>query len=357
MQLWPDRGTALSLDELLALNDEIAALVRAGVPLESGLLDLGRDLPGRLGRLATRLAESMAQGQTLDQAIAARQAEFPRLYLAIVAAGRRSGRLAVALEGLTTAARRVAEMRQLTGAAMIYPVVVFLVAWLLLIGFVMYFAPAVAPSYHDFNAPSAPWMTSIAQVGPSAVYWGPIGPFVVLLTFGVWWHMSRRALTLDGDRASRWLGWIPGAGGLFRSCQAATFAEVLALLVEQEAPLAEGLRLAAAASGSPPMVADAESLAAAVERGETPSQCLTHARRFPPLLGWLIATGQERGPLVPALRHAAVSYRQRAMRRAEAIQRYLPVAWSLGLGGTTVLVYALLLFGPWFSLLRTISQP
>lgn len=357
MQVRPDRGTELSLDELLALNDEIAALVRAGVPLESGLFDLGRDLPGRLGRLSMRLAESMAQGQTLYQAMEGRQTEFPRLYLAIIAAGRRSGRLAVALEGLTTAARRVAEMRAIAGAALIYPIIVFLVAWLLLIGFVIYFAPAVAPSYHDFHAPSARWMTWIAQAGSSAVYWGPIGPLVVLMAFGVWWRMSRRALTLDGDRAGRWLGWIPGAGGLFGSCQAATFAEVLALLVEQEAPLAEGLRLAAAASGSPPMVADAQSLAAAVERGETPSQCLSHARRFPPLLGWLIATGQERGPLVPALRHAAVSYRQRAVRRAEAIQLYLPVALTLGIGGTTVLAYALLLFAPWFSLLRTISQP
>ncbi|HEX7447346.1 MAG TPA: type II secretion system F family protein [Pirellulales bacterium] len=353
----PQMNSALSLDELLALNDEIAALVRAGVPLESGLFDLGRDLPGRLGRLAERLSERLQRGETLDQAVAAERADFPRLYLAIVEAGQRSGRLAVALEGMTAAARRVAEMRQIAGAAMVYPIVVFLLAWALTVAFVTLFAPAVASSFHDFRAPAADWMSWIAGAGETVVYWGPIGPAVVLLSVGIWWRWSRRAITLDGQRAGRWLGWIPGVRDLLRSCQAATFAEVLALLVEQETPLAEALRLSASASGGPPMIADAQSLAASIERGEPPAQCLSNARRFPPLLGWLIATGQQRGALVPALRHAAASYRQRALRRAEALQVFLPVALTLGIGGTTALAYALLLFTPWINLLKTVSQP
>ena len=49
----------MTVDELLALNDEIAALVRAGVPLERGLADLGGDMPGRLGALATRLVDEV----------------------------------------------------------------------------------------------------------------------------------------------------------------------------------------------------------------------------------------------------------------------------------------------------------
>lgn len=357
MEALPERGTPLSLDDLLALNDEIAALVRAGVPLQSGLFDLGRDLPGRLGRLSTRLAERLEQGQTLDQAFDAHRADVPRLYRAIVMAGVRSGRLAVALEGLASAARRVAEMRQVAVAAMIYPMVIFVLTWLLLVGFVTFFAPSVEPSFRSFHPASAHWISSIARLGPSAVYWGPLGPAIALLTFAAWWRLSSRAVALDGERAGQWLGWIPGVRDLLRWCQAATFAEVLALLVEHEAPLAEGLRLAAAASGSPPLVADAEALAAAVERGEPPAQCLAHARRFPPLLGWLIATGQQAGPLVPALRHAAAAYRQRATRRADAIQTFLPVSLTLGIGGTTVLAYALLLFGPWFSLLKALGQP
>ena len=43
----------ISIDELAALNDEIAALVRAGVPLDRGLLGAGGDLPGGLGRITS----------------------------------------------------------------------------------------------------------------------------------------------------------------------------------------------------------------------------------------------------------------------------------------------------------------
>ena len=49
----------VTLDELIALNDEIAALVRVGVPLELGLRQLGGDLPARMGRLAKDLAQRM----------------------------------------------------------------------------------------------------------------------------------------------------------------------------------------------------------------------------------------------------------------------------------------------------------
>ena len=52
-------SSAITLEELTALNDEIAALVRVGVPLEDGLSRLGEDLPGRLGQLASRLADQL----------------------------------------------------------------------------------------------------------------------------------------------------------------------------------------------------------------------------------------------------------------------------------------------------------
>ena len=52
--------SALSLDNLIALSDEIAALARAGVPLERGLAELGREMPGRLGRFAAELAGAAA---------------------------------------------------------------------------------------------------------------------------------------------------------------------------------------------------------------------------------------------------------------------------------------------------------
>src|SRR3954454_9198412 len=113
-------GGAIALEDLIALNDEIAALVRAGVPLERGLLDVGGELRGRLRAIATGLGERMGRGESLPQALEAEGERIPRVYRAVVQAGLRTGRLAVALEGLARLARRVADLRRVVGLALIY---------------------------------------------------------------------------------------------------------------------------------------------------------------------------------------------------------------------------------------------
>src|SRR3954453_21823105 len=90
----------LSLDHLVALNDEIAALVRTGLPLERGLRLAGGGLPGRLRGTMTVLADGMSRGASLPAALEAERERLPRIYRAVVEAGLRSGRLSGALEGL-----------------------------------------------------------------------------------------------------------------------------------------------------------------------------------------------------------------------------------------------------------------
>src|SRR5262245_6985582 len=98
-------GRPISLDDLIALNDEIAALARAGLPLERGLREVGRDVSGGLSRAMLSLAERMGQGATLPEALAADRDKFPPIYRAVVEAGVRAGRLPAALESLAAFVR------------------------------------------------------------------------------------------------------------------------------------------------------------------------------------------------------------------------------------------------------------
>ena len=102
----------MTLNDLLALNQEIAALVRAGVPLERGLADLGADMPGRLGKAAASLAERTARGESLEQALADQAVTLSPAYRAVVQAGVRAGRLPAALEAVAASAHRTAETQQ-----------------------------------------------------------------------------------------------------------------------------------------------------------------------------------------------------------------------------------------------------
>lgn len=347
-------NSKVSLEDLAALNDEIAALVRAGVPLERGLLGLGADLPGTLGRTIASLGERMSRGQTLVDALAAEQPQIPRLYAAVVAAGVRSGRLAAALEELALTAKQMIELRAMAGAALVYPLIVVSLAYVVWIGFVVWIAPIVEPSYRSFEAPTADWIRHFAGLGSSVRYWGPAIPLAIFIALAVWWRQSGKALAVHSGAAGRFFGWIPGLRRLLLWSEAATFADILALLIEQEVALDEAVLLAAEASGSAKLCDEARQVAAAVRDGRELGDCLVLAPSFPPLLAWLIQTGQQRGALVPALRHSAETYRQRARHRGDATRLVLPILLTTVVAGGVVLTCAVLMLWPWISLLKSI---
>jgi general secretion pathway protein F len=104
-------GGSISLDDLVALNEEMAALVRAGVPLDAGMADLGYDLPGKLGGLASQIGERLNRGESLPQILADDSRALPTVWRAVVESGLRSGDLPAALESMATTGCLVAQFR------------------------------------------------------------------------------------------------------------------------------------------------------------------------------------------------------------------------------------------------------
>jgi general secretion pathway protein F len=142
---------AVSIDQFIALNDELAALVRAGFPLERGLRELGRDIPGALGDTVNVLATRLNHGETLPQALAAEQHRFPGVYRAVVQAGLKAGRLSAALEGLASFARSYADVRRSIGMALIYPLIVLMMAYGLLLFFLLRIVPMFLDTFSFFR--------------------------------------------------------------------------------------------------------------------------------------------------------------------------------------------------------------
>jgi type II secretory pathway component PulF len=348
------KGGGIALEDLIALNDEIAALVRAGVPLERGLIDAGGDLRGRLGAIATALGDRMGRGEGLAQALEAEGERIPRVYRAVVEAGLRTGRLAVALEGLTRFARSYAEMRRVIGLALVYPLVVLTVAYALFVGFVVAVAPRFVAMIRSFHLPARGPAFALAWLGETAIYWGPVGP-VVLLGLALWWGRSGRASLLEPGWAGAMLGWVPGMRRMIAQTKAANFAELLALLIEHRVPFAEAVELAADATGDPAMRRAAAEVAAATRGGASMPESVRGSHLFPPLLNWMVVAGQQQGAVAPALRHAAQNYRRRALYQADLIRVFLPTTLVVLIGASATLLYALTLFVPFSNLLFNLS--
>ena len=348
-------SASVTLDQLIALNDEIVALVRSGVPLEQGLGHLGTDLPGRLGRLATSLAERMERGESLAHALGDEAVGVPPVYRAVVEAGLRSGRLTAALEAVARSSRQLAELRRMVTAAFVYPLLLFFLAWGLFVLFTVKIAPALLSAFRDFEAAHAGPLAVLVGAGESVHVWGAAVPLGVLILACLWWALSSRAAVVEPRFAQALLGWLPWTGRLLGSLRSATVAEVLAMLVEHDVPLGEGVTLAAQTVGDRQTKRAAAEISAAFERGQ-PIPPASGGGAFSPFLNWLMAAAPARGTLLSALRHAAEMYRRQAARQADVAHLFLPVALTLVIGGTVTILYALMLFLPWISLMHDLAR-
>src|SRR6202521_4814902 len=92
------RAAGLSADDLITLNEEIAGMARAGLPLDKGLAALAREMGrGRLQKVTAQLAADLEAGHPLPEAIERQGKRMPLFYAGLVEAGVRAGRVSEVL--------------------------------------------------------------------------------------------------------------------------------------------------------------------------------------------------------------------------------------------------------------------
>jgi type II secretory pathway component PulF len=347
----------VTLDQFIAFNDELAALIRAGVPLERGLADAARDLGGKLGAMTKALGQRMGEGVGLAQAIEASGGRMPDLYRAIIEAGIRSGRLAQALEGMAAVAKGYAEARRAVGIALLYPLIVAVLAYTLSLGLVTRIVPRFLAAFQDLGVPTTTALEILGRLDDTAIYWGPVPPILLLLLW-LRWAWSGRSAALDASGIGPFWLAIPLAGGMVASYRASSFAGLLALLTEHRVPLDEAVRLAGEASPDRRFREAATEVAESIRRGEVGLEAKPgDPGPFPPLLRWMITAGDRQGDLPRALKQLAETYRVRARSRADVLKLALPTVCMLGIGVGAVLIYALMLFLPLVGLYEEMALP
>jgi type II secretory pathway component PulF len=351
----PAPAGSISIDQLLALNQEIVALVRAKVPLERGLAVAARDLKGKLKSIAGGLSRRLTSGESLADALAGEGKAIPPLYRAVVEAGARSGKLAVALEGLERYVRGYSEARAAVGLALWYPLLVFTLAYALFVGLVSVAIPRFVDAFQSLGLAIATPLHWLAWIGESAHFWWPIGP-VLLVIVAIGWLRSGTAAQFQA-RSWTWLKIFPWMRALLAHYETANFADLLALLLEQNVPYQQALVLAAEATGNKRMASGARAVAEAIARGDSPASGLARVDRqtFLPMLRWVLATGQEQGSLVSALHNLGELYRQRGQYEAQKLTVFLPMLLIILVGAGATAIYALALFVPLINLLSGLS--
>lgn len=352
----PRKNRNVTLEELMALNDEIIALVRAGVPLEMGLAELGEDRVGVLGRLGSRLAARLSQGESLPEALGHEEIGLPRSYRVIVETGMRAGRLTAALEGVSQIAWKMAELRRRIGLALVYPLIVLMFAYGLFLLLCMHLAPRMKWLFDDLGF-DTDFYAFLSEIGRHALTWGWVFPAVVVALI-IWWRRAGDGGFLSQEGRPTGIAWLcPGVRKITKFYRYSQFADLLALLIEQDVPLQEAIVLAAESTNDVTMVYAARSIADVSSRGLIVPMKMPGDNGFPPFLQWLITRREEQAGMVSALRAAADMYRRRAVLITEWIKVSFPVAAAVFIGGGATLIYTLTVFWPLTELLKTLAQP
>lgn len=347
-------ASAVTLEELIALNQEISSLARAGMPLEAGLREIALDQPARLGELSVTLSDHMQRGQSLAQAVESEGERMPRVYGKVIEAGQRAGRLPAALEALTSFASEVLDLRRRIGLAMLYPIIVIALAYGLFLVFILELARRIRETYDliGINAPTT--LRLLGRIGETAGTWAWIPPVVFVLLLIVWKRSaSVRGLQLVGSSAP--LRWVPGVGRIMNNLQAANFADLLALMVDHGVPLHEGVMLSAESIGDKQFVAAATQLSDAARRGDSVGE-VNAGRAIPPYLRWLIAVKELPIDLAAGLRAAGAMYRRRADDQLAYLRLLFPIVTAVVIGGGATFIYALTMFLPLIDTLRDMAQ-
>ena len=337
--------TAFSIDQLIALNDEIVSLVRGGVPLELGLRELGGDSSGALQEISQSLAARMNAGASLPEALHAEERRLPATYRTVVEAGVRAGRLPAALEAISNYARELMDLRRRITLALLYPFIVVVLAYLLFGVFLVQMVRRFRETYEVFRLPMHWPLNMLSQVAEWVAVWWWVPP-VCFAAIVVAWMTTGGARMLTFGGATRPLAWIPYVGRISRYFQYANFSDLLALMVEHEVPLPEGLRLTAEATGDARLRRSGHELAESSERGELVAGEGYRRYGFPPFLYWVLTCGQTAGGMAKLLRHAASIYRRQGVNLSHWLKIVFPIVAAVVIGGGVTVLYTLSVFGP-----------
>jgi len=344
----------VTLEQLAALSDEIAALTRAGVPLDRGLKELARDMPGRLGKLAGAIGNRLEAGHSLDQIAAELETSLPPAYRSVIAAGLRAGRLPAALEAVACTARRVSQFRDTISLALLYPLLVLVLTWVFGLLALIKIAPVTAVMLAEFDVTRLPVAEYVERLTRTVWWWGPLVPLVIGSWLALVWYRSGR-VTVGIELHPILAGGAVGTlARMQRASRLGSFTEVLALLIENNVPIPEALELASASVGSPVLARTGKELAERARRGETIEKA---PKGFPPLLVWALSAGQSPQRLCRSLRRIAEVYREEISRRSQWLALYVPLFLIVVVCGGLVAAYAAVTLGPWIAIMRRLALP
>jgi general secretion pathway protein F len=323
--------------ELALATRQLASLLSAGLPVAQALGATVEQAENRAVReVFAAVRSDVFAGHRLAEALAQFPREFPEVYRASVAAGEDAGQLAGVMERLADYLEERLALRSKLLGAFLYPAIVTLVAFAIVIFLMTYVVPQVVEVF-SHSRQRLPWPTQalllISYVVRVGGIWIVLALIALSFAFRAWLRRPGRRLVWD-----RWVLGLPLLGRIVRGVNTARFASTLAILTSAGVPLLRALEAARATLSNAVLTNAVSDVIEAVREGQGLAPALGRAKVFPPVLVHLAASGEATGELAPLLERAATNLAREAERRAMALSTLLEPLLILTMGAVVLAI-------------------
>ncbi len=340
--------------EFLVFNQELATLLKAGMPLVQSLDLLRRRVASPTFRgVLDDVYEKVRSGSAMSDAFAIHGALFPSVYTASLLAGERSGSLDTVLRRFVEYTKVIATVRRRTISALVYPAVLIALALILVAIIVLKVVPAFADFYESFHA-ELPLITRVI-LGISSV----VREQFLLIALALAASVTACVVWLrqEGQRArfDRLILRVPMLGDVASKFATSQMARTLATLLGGGLPLVNALDIAAKSMGNQFMAQQIQIVGSRVREGESFAAALEGRGIFPEVAVKMAEVGESTGALQEMLNTVADFFDEEIATKTERFVTLIEPT-LLVMMGIVIAGLLLALYMPLFQLSSVLSQ-
>jgi type IV pilus assembly protein PilC len=349
------RVRKIKTEDFLLFNQQMSALLRAGLPILQAIGILRKRVPNERLRLVLEdVEEKVRAGQALSQAFAAQGDAFPRIYIASILAGERSGSLDEVLLRYVSYQKTIAEARRKIRKSLTYPAFLVTASLVLVMVLSTYVIPQFMKLYGGVGATQLPTVTvvvvSTAEFIRSNLTW-LIPTILGSVIFILYWRRTPTGrLSID-----RWILKTPVAGETVRQMTIAQFTRSLATLLAGGITLPESVEIASESITNRALRTASSGVLTGIREGRSFTESLETSGWISELALDMISVGERSGALREMLDEVANFYDSELDVRLNTITTFIePII--LVFMGSLVMTILLAMYLPLFYMIGNMGS-
>jgi type IV pilus assembly protein PilC len=321
--------------KLTVVTRQLAILLSAGLPLIRSLRTLEKQSadPGVKGVLG-QTADIVEGGATFAEALSQSPKSFDKLFINMVRAGEASGAMETILDRLAGFMEKAAKVSAKVKSAMIYPCVILSIAFLAVIGMMVFVVPNFTKIFSDMLGPNEPLpgptmlVIGISNTLVSRWYYYVGGVFSVIVFFKLIVKVPAGKLALDFIKYR-----MPLFGPIVSKTAISRFGRTLGTLMSSGVPVLNSLAIVKETSGNEVVARALQYIHDAVKEGEGIAKPLGETKIFPEMVVSMVEVGEETGRLSEMLEKIADTYEEEVNNAVDALTSMIEPLMIVGLAG------------------------